>query len=134
MAVQQRNFESLSHFALLPTTTITGTGAQTAVDLLGYDGDIVLTLTGSAAGSGADLTFTVEHSTVVDGSGDAFASIPAAAGTAAFTAIGNAVYREVKVLNVGACKRFLRINCTAETGTASSAATCTGFGVLKYQS
>lgn len=125
MSITQYALEKLSHFTLLATTTITGTGAQSSVDLAGYEGEIQIILMGTAAGSGADLTFRIEESA------ESAANFSAVTdGT--FTAIGNAAYKAVMTLNASDLKRYIRINCTAETGTASSAVTCVGYGLLKY--
>jgi len=124
MAIFQQTLEKLQHFTLLATTTITGTGDQTGVDLLDYDGDIQIILSGTAAGAGADLTFRIEES--ADNS--TFTAVTG--GT--FTAIGNAASKQVLTLNRDALKRYVRLSCTAETGTASSAVTCFGFGLKKY--
>jgi len=124
MAIFQQTLDKIQHFTLLATTTITGTGNQTGVDLLDYDGDVQIILAGTAAGAGADLTFRIEES--ADNS--TFTAVTG--GT--FTAIGNAAYKEVKTLNRDELKRYIRLSCTAETGTASSAVTCFGFGLKKY--
>ena len=124
MAIFQQTLEKLQHFTLLATTTITGTGNQAGVDLLDYDGDIQIILSGTAAGVGHDLTFRIEES-------DDNSTFTAAAG-GTFTAIGNAAYKEVKTLNRDELKRYVRLSCTAETGTASSAVTCFGYGLKKY--
>ena len=124
MAIFQQTLEKLQHFTLLATTTITGTGDQTGVDLLDYDGDIQIILSGTAAGSGADLTFRIEES--ADNS--TFTAVTGGS----FTAIGNAASKQVKTLNRDELKRYIRLSCTAETGTASSAVTCFGFGLKKY--
>jgi hypothetical protein len=124
MAIFQQTLEKLQHFTLLATTTITGTGDQTGVDLKDFDGDIQVILSGTAAGSGADLTFRLEESadnsayTAVTGGG--------------FTAIANAAAKQVLTVNRDGLKRYLRLSCTAETGTASSAVTCFGYGLKKY--
>jgi hypothetical protein len=124
MAIHELTLEKLQHFTLLATTTITGTGNQTGVDLAGYEGDVQMILSGTAAGSGADLTFRIEES-------DDNSTFTAATG-GTFTAIGNAAYKEVKTLNSNDLKRYIRLSCTAETGSASSAVTCFGFGLKKY--
>lgn len=124
MAIHELTLEKLQHFTLLATTTITAVGNQTGVDLAGYEGDVQIILSGTAAGSGADLTFRIEES-------DDNSSFTAATG-GTFTAIGNAAYKEVKTLNSNDLKRYIRLSCTAETGTASSAVTCFGFGLKKY--
>ncbi len=124
MAIFQQTLEKLQHFTLLATTTITGTGDQTGVDLLEYDGDIQIILSGTAAGAGADLTFRIEES-------DDNVTYAAATG-GGFTAIGNTAAKQVKTLNRDELKRYVRLSCTAETGTASSAVTCFGYGLKKY--
>ena len=124
MAIHELTLDKIEHFTLLATTTITGTGDQTGVDLAGYEGDVQIILSGTAAGAGADLTFRIEES--------ADDSTYSAATGGTFTAIGNAAYKEVITLNSNDLKRYVRLSCTAETGTASSAVTCFGFGLKKY--
>ena len=124
MALHELTLDKLQHFTLLATTTITGTGDQTGVDLAGYEGDVQIILTGTAAGADADLTFRIEESA------DDSTYTAATGGT--FTAIGNAAYKEILTLNSNDLKRYIRLSCTAETGTASSAVTCFGFGLKKY--
>jgi len=125
MALHELTLDKLQHLTLLATTTITATGDQTGVDLAGYEGDVQIILTGTAAGAAADLTFRIEESDTLGG------TYTAATG-GSFTAIGNAAYKEVITLNSNDLKRFIRLSCTAETGTASSAVTCLGFGLKKY--
>ena len=124
MALHELTLDKLQHFTLLATTTITATGDQAGVDLAGYEGDVQIILTGTAAGADADLTFRIEESA------DNSTFTAATGGT--FTAIGNAAYKEVITLNSNDLKRYIRLSCTAETGTASSAVTCLGFGLKKY--
>jgi hypothetical protein len=124
MAIHELTLDKLEHFTLLATTTITATGDQTGVDLAGYEGDVQIILSGTAAGAAADLTFRIEESA------DDSTYTAATGGT--FTAIGNAAYKEVLTLNSNDLKRYIRLSCTAETGTASSAVTCFGFGLKKY--
>ncbi len=124
MAVNELTLEKLQHFTLLATTTITGTGNQTGVDLAGYEGDVQIILSGTAAGAGADLTFRIEES-------DDNTTFTAATG-GGFTAIGNAAAKQVITLNSNDLKRYIRLSCTAETGTASSSVTCFGYGLKKY--
>jgi hypothetical protein len=124
MAIHELTLDKLQHFTLLATTTITATGDQTGVDLAGYEGDVQIILSGTAAGADASLTFRIEES--ADNS-----TFTAATG-GGFTAIGNAAAKEVITLNSNDLKRYIRLSCTAETGTASSAVTCFGFGLKKY--
>jgi hypothetical protein len=124
MAVHELTLDKLQHFTLLATTTITGTGNQTGVDIKDYEGDVQIILAGTAAGSGHDLTFRIEESS--DNS-----TYTAATG-GGFTAIANAASKEVITLNSNDLKRYIRLSCTAETGTASSNVTCFGYGLKKY--
>ena len=124
MAIHELTLDKIEHFTLLATTTITGTGDQTGVDLAGYEGDVQIILSGTAAGAAADLTFRIEESA------DDVTYTAVTGGT--FTDIGNAAYKEVLTLNSNDLKRYIRLSCTAETGTASSAVTCFGFGLKKY--
>jgi hypothetical protein len=124
MAVHELTLEKLQHFTLLATTSITGTGNQTGVDLAGYEGDVQIILSGTAAGAGADLTFRIEES-------DDNSTYTAATG-GGFTAIANAAAKQVITLNSNDLKRYIRLSCTAETGTATSSVTCFGYGLKKY--
>lgn len=125
MAITQYTLDKLEHFTLLATTTITGTGNQTGVDIADYDGEIQVILLGTAAGAGADLTFRIEES-------DDNTLFTAASG-GGFTAVGNAASKQVLTLNASELGRYIRLSCTAETGTASSAVTCIGYGTKQYQ-
>jgi len=124
MALHELTLDKLQHFTLLATTTITAVGDQTGVDLAGHEGDVQIILSGTAAGAAADLTFRIEESA------DNITYTAATGGS--FTAIGNAAYKEVITLNSNDLKRYIRLSCTAETGTASSNVTCFGFGLKKY--
>ena len=124
MAIHELTLDKLEHFTLLATTTITATGDQTGVDLAGYEGDVQIILSGTAAGAAADLTFRIEESA------DDVTYTAVTGGT--FTAIGNAAYKEVLTLNSNDLKRYVRLSCTAKTGSPSSAVTCFGFGLKKY--
>ncbi len=115
MAVHELSLDKLQHFTLLATSTITGTGNQTGVDIKDYEGDVQIILTGTAAGAGADLTFRIEESA------DDSTYTAVTGGT--FTAIGNAAAKQVLTLNSNDLKRYIRLSCTAETGTAKHSAT-----------
>ena len=124
MAVHELSLDKLQHFTLLTTTTITATGNQTGVDLHGYEGDVQIILAATAAGSSNSLTFRIEES--------ADNSTYTAATGGSFTVIGNAASKQVITLNSNDLKRYIRLSCTDETGTASSSVTCFGYGLKKY--
>ena len=125
MAITQYTLDKLQHFTLLATTTITATGNQTGVDIGDYDGEMQIILSGTAAGAGADLTFRIEESA------DDSTYTAVTGGT--FTAIANAASKQVLTLNASELKKYIRLSCTAETGTASSSVTCFGFGTKQYE-
>ena len=126
MALSQRNFEALQHFAAYAPATVTATGAATSVDLLGYDGDVVFVLQATAAGAAAGFKVRLEES---DESGANFTAITGGG----FTDIGNAAYVGSVAVSKDDVKRYVRINIYEEVGTASSVISATGFGVKKYQ-
>ena len=127
MALSQRNFEALQHFAAYAPATVTATGAATSVDLLGYDGDVVFVMQATAAGAATAFKVRMEHSDTTD-AGD-FTAITGGA----FTDIGNAAYVGSVAISKDDVKRYLRVNIYEETGTASSIISVTGLGVKKYQ-
>ena len=126
MALSQRNFEALQHFAAYAPATVTATGAATSVDLLGYDGDVVFVLQATAAGAAAGFKVRLEES---DESAANFTAITGGG----FTDIGNAAYVGSVAVSKDDVKRYVRINIYEEVGTASSVISATGFGVKKYQ-
>lgn len=124
MAVHESTLDKLQHFTLLATTSITGTGNQTGVDLKDWEGEIQIIFLATAAGSGATLDFRIEES--------ADNSSYAAATGGGFTQVGNTASKQVITLNTNDLKRYIRLSCTAEGGTADSNVTCVGYGLKKY--
>jgi hypothetical protein len=125
MAITQSTLEKLQHFTLLATTTITATGDQTGVDLQAYDGDIQIILNATAAGSGATLTFRIEDS--ADNS--SFAAVT----NGTFTAVANAASKQTLTLSATDLRRYIRLSCSAATGSPSSAVTVNGYGTRQYE-
>lgn len=126
MALNQRNFEALQHFAAYAPATVTATGAATSVDLLGYDGDVVFVMQATAAGASAGFKVRLEHS---DESANNFTAITGGA----FEDIGNAAYIGKATISKDDVKRYVRVNVYEEVGTASSVISVVGLGVKKYQ-
>jgi len=125
MAIHQGTLEKLQHFTLLATTTITGTGDQTGVDLQAYDGDIQIILNATATGGAHTLTFRIEDSA----NNSSFAAVTG--GT--FTAVANAASKQVLTLNATDLRRYIRLSCSAATGSPSSAVTVNGYGTRQYE-
>jgi hypothetical protein len=126
MALSQRNFEALQHFAAYAPATVTATGAATSVDLLGYDGDVVFVMQATATGSATALKVRLEHS---DESADNFTAITGGG----FPDISTTAYLNSVAISKDDVKRYVRVNIYEETGAASSIVSVTGFGVKKYQ-
>lgn len=126
MALSQRSFEALQHFAAYAPVTVTATGAGSSIDLLGYDGDVVFVMQATAAGAATAFKVRLEES---DESAANFTAITGGA----FEDIGNAAYLDSVAISKDDVKRYLRVNIYEETGTASSIISVTGLGVKKYQ-
>ena len=125
MAIHQSTLEKLQHFTLLATSTITATGDQTGVDLQAYDGEIQIILNATAAGSGNTLTFRIEESA----NNSSYAAVTG--GT--FTAVANAASKQVLTLNASDLRRYIRLSCSAASGTPSSSVTVNGYGTRQYE-
>jgi hypothetical protein len=125
MAIHQSTLEKLQHFTLLATSTITATGDQTGVDLQAYDGEIQIILNATAAGSGNTLTFRIEDSA----NNSSYAAVTG--GT--FTAVANAASKQVLTLNASDLRRYIRVSCSAASGTPSSSVTVNGYGTRQYE-
>jgi hypothetical protein len=125
MAIHQSTLEKLQHFTLLATSTITATGDQTGVDLQAYDGEIQIILNATAAGSGNTLTFRIEESA----NNSSYAAVTG--GT--FTAVANAASKQVLTLNASDLRRYIRVSCSAASGTPSSSVTVNGYGTRQYE-
>ena len=126
MALSQRSFEALQHFAAYAPATVTATGAGSSIDLLGYDGDVVFVMQATAAGSATAFKVRLEES---DESAANFTAITGGA----FEDIGNAAYLDSVAISKDDVKRYVRVNIYEETGSASSIISVTGLGVKKYQ-
>lgn len=87
---------------LSPTSSKTATGNSTGVDLLAYEGEIVILLDSAAASAGTNPTLDI---TFEESSDD---STYTAISGAAFTQVTNAASRQKMVLNRSALKRYLR--------------------------
>ena len=127
MSLAQRNLEALQHFAAYAPATVTAAGAGSAIDLLGYDGDVVFVMQATAAGASAGFAVRLEHSDTTT-AGD-FTAITGGE----FTAIANAAYLGSVTISKDDVKRYVRVNIHTETGTASSIISVTGLGLKKYQ-
>jgi hypothetical protein len=124
MAIYQQTLEKLQGFTLLATETKTAAFDGTGVDLKDYDGDVVVILNATAAGSSKTAVLRLEESadnstfTAIEGGG--------------FTNVGNAASKQTKVLNRDALKRYIRLSMTSITAEGSTVVTCNGLALNKY--
>ena len=115
MAIHQQSLEKLQHFPLHPVAseTSTFTGATTNIaDLVAFDGDIQIILDAGAAASSGTMTGKIQHSdTTTDGD---FSDVSGGG----FTAVAQAVSKQVLTLNRDALKRYIRfVGTIAASGT-----------------
>lgn len=128
MAVTPLTLEKLQHFPLHPLAqeTSTFTGATTNIaDLKDFDGDIQIILDSGAAAASGTMTGKIQHSDTTT-SGD-FSDVTGGG----FTAVAQAVSKQVITLNRDSLKRYIRF-----VGTIASSGTTTysvnGYGLKKY--
>lgn len=128
MAIKQQTLEKLQHFPLHPVgqETATFTGATTNIaDLKDFDGDIQVILDSGAAAASGTMTGKLQHSDTTT-SGD-FSDVTGGG----FTAVAQAVSKQVITLNRDELKRYMRF-----VGTIASSGTTTysvnGYGLKKY--
>lgn len=128
MAIFQQTLEKLQHFPLHPIAqeTATFTGATTNIaDLKDFDGDIQIILDSGAAAASGTMTGKIQHSDTTTG-GD-FSDVTGGG----FTAVAQAVSKQVLTLNRDALKRYIRfVGTIAASGTTTYSVN--GYGLKKY--
>ena len=128
MAIHQQSLEKPQHFPLHPVAseTSTFTGATTNIaDLVAFDGHIQIILDAGAAASSGTMTGKIQHSdTTTDGD---FSDVSGGG----FTAVAQAVSKQVLALNRDALKRYIRfVGTIAASGTTIYSVN--GYGLKKY--
>jgi hypothetical protein len=127
MAVIQQTLEKLQHFPLHPVASesATFTGATTNIaDLKDFDGDIQIILDSGAAAASGTMTGKIQES--ADGS-TSWTDVTGGG----FTAVAQAVSKQVLTLNRDALKRYIRfVGTIASSGTTIYSVN--GYGLKKY--
>lgn len=124
MAIYQQTLEKLQGFTLLATEAKDAAFNGTGVDLKDFDGDIVVILNATAAGSSKTAALRLEESddnstfTAITGGG--------------FTNVGNEASKQTKVLNRDGLKRYIRLAMTSITADGETILTCNGLALKKY--
>jgi hypothetical protein len=128
MAIFQQTLEKLQHFPLHPLAqeTATFTGATTNIaDLKDFDGEIQIILDSGAAAASGTMTGKIQHSDTTDNAD--FSDVTGGG----FTAVAQAVSKQVMTLNRDALKRYIRfVGTIAASGTTTYSVN--GYGLKKY--
>lgn len=112
--------------SLLPNDVVTATGTGSAVDLLGYEGDIAVLLDAEAGGAGITYAVKLTESATSGGSytdvsGGGFTT------TTANTASVQKIY-----VNASNLKRYIKVSITVAGGTGAGAVSVVAVGSKKY--
>lgn len=126
MTIQQRNLESLQLANFHPTAARSATGVGSAVDVLDYDGDLLLVLD-SAAGTGTTPTLDVTI-TASDTLGGTYTAISGAA----FTQVTGAASQQKLAISKDDAKRYLKAAYTISGTSPSFTFSVNAVGTKKY--
>ena len=111
---------------LLRNDVVTATGLGSAIDLLGYEGDMAVLL--DAEAGGASITYAVKL-TESDTSGGTYTDVTGGAFT---TTTANTASLQKITVNVTSLKRFVKATATVAGGTGTGAVAVIGLASAKY--
>ncbi len=111
---------------LLRNDVVTATATGSAIDLLGYEGDMAVLLDAEAGGAG--ITYAVKL-TESDTSGGAYTDVTGGAFT---TTTANTASLQKITVNVTNLKRFVKATATVAGGTGAGAVAVIGLASAKY--
>ena len=111
---------------LLRNDVVTATGLGSAIDLLGYEGDIAVLL--DAKAGGASITYAVKL-TESDTSGGTYTDVTGGGFT---TTTANTASLQKIFVNVSNLKRFVKASVTVAGGTGAGAVAVIGLASAKY--
>ena len=126
MSVIQQNLEKVTVVAGVATAAVTSTATSSAIDLLEYDGDVLLILD-SAAGGGSSPTLDIKL-TESDETGGTFTDLSGAA----FTQVVDAASMQTLTINKDSSKRFVRIVQTIGGSSPTFTFSINLIGLKKY--
>tara|TARA_R100000234_G_scaffold48390_2_gene28930 strand:- start:57 stop:440 length:384 start_codon:yes stop_codon:yes gene_type:complete len=126
MSVLQQNLDKLTVVAGKATGAVTSTATSSAIDLLEYDGDVLLVLD-CAAGTGTSPTLDVKI-TNSDASGGTYTDLSGAA----FTQVVDAASMQTLVINKDSAERYIKIVQTITGSSPSFTFSINLIGVKKY--
>ena len=111
---------------LLRNDVVTATDTGSAIDLLGYEGDMAVLLDAEAGGS--DITYAVKL-TESDTSDGTYTDVTGGAFT---TTTANTASLQQITVNVTSLKRFVKATATVAGGTGAGAVAVIGLASAKY--
>ena len=126
MSVLQQNLDKLTVVAGKATGAVTSTATSSAIDLLEYDGDVLLVLD-CAAGTGTSPTLDVKI-TNSDASNGTYTDLSGAA----FTQVVDAASMQTLVINKDSAERYIKIVQTITGSSPSFTFSVNLIGVKKY--
>ena len=126
MSVIQQNLEKLTVVAGVATAAVTSTATSSAIDLLEYDGDVMLILD-SAAGGGSTPTLDVKI-TECDTTGGTYTDLSGAT----FTQVTDSASMQTLAINKDSSKRFIKIVQTIGGSSPTFTFSINLVGLKKY--
>ena len=126
MSVLQQNLDKPTVFAGVATGAKTSTATSGAIDLLEYDGDILLILD-SAAGTGSSPTLDIKI-TECSTNGGTYTDLSGAT----FTQVTDSASLQTLVISKDSAERFIKIVQTIGGSTPSFTFSVNCVGVKKY--
>ena len=126
MSVLQQNLDKLTVVAGKATGAVTSTATSSAIDLLEYDGDVLLVLD-CAAGTGTSPTLDVKI-TNSDASSGTYTDLSGAT----FTQVTDSASMQTLVISKDSAERFIKIVQTITGSSPSFTFSINLIGVKKY--
>ena len=126
MSVIQQNLEKLTVVAGVATAAVTSTATSSAIDLLEYDGDVMLILD-SAAGGGSSPTLDIKI-TESDASSGTYTDLSGAT----FTQVTGSASMQTLAINKDECKRYIKIVQTIGGSSPTFTFSINLVGLKKY--
>ena len=126
MSVIQQNLEKVTVVAGVATAAVTSTATSSAIDLLEYDGDVLLILD-SAAGGGSSPTLDIKLTECAT-TGGTYTDLSGAT----FTQVVDAASMQTLTINKDSSKRFVKIVQTIGGSSPTFTFSINLIGVKKY--
>jgi len=126
MSVIQQNLEKVTVVAGVATAAVTSTATSSAIDLLEYDGDVLLILD-SAAGGGSSPTLDIKLTECAT-TGGTYTDLSGAT----FTQVVDAASMQTLTINKDSSKRFIKIVQTIGGSSPTFTFSINLIGLKKY--